>query len=64
MLNRTLDDTQGFPGVVVSSCWFERSVADEKVVGCMDHFLFAPMKKFPIEGNDKCTELFASVLLS
>ncbi|OAQ33228.1 hypothetical protein K457DRAFT_15792 [Linnemannia elongata AG-77] len=45
-----LDDTQGFPGVVVTSCWFERSVADEKIVGCADHFLFAPMKSFPIEG--------------
>ncbi|KAG0282165.1 hypothetical protein BGZ96_000776, partial [Linnemannia gamsii] len=45
-----LDDTQGFPGVVMTSCWFERSVADEKIVGCMDHFLFAPMKEFPIEG--------------
>lgn len=49
--NRKLEDTQGFPGVVVTSCWFERSVAVEKIVSCADHFLFAPMRSFPIEGK-------------
>ncbi|KAK3829694.1 MAG: hypothetical protein J3R72DRAFT_456699 [Linnemannia gamsii] len=45
-----LEETHGFPGVVVTSCWFERSVADEQVIGCSDHFLYFPMKTFPIEG--------------
>ncbi|KAF9125545.1 DNA topoisomerase 2-binding protein 1 [Mortierella sp. 14UC] len=45
-----LEDTHGFPGIVVTSCWFERSVADERIIGCSDHFLFSPMKTFPLEG--------------
>ncbi|KAF9924996.1 DNA topoisomerase 2-binding protein 1 [Linnemannia zychae] len=45
-----LKDTLGYAGVVVTSCWFERSMSDERIVGCSDHFLFTPMKSFPIEG--------------
>ncbi|KAF9106699.1 DNA topoisomerase 2-binding protein 1 [Mortierella sp. GBA35] len=44
------DDVLEFSGVVVTSCWFERSLADERIVPCNEHFLFIPMKTFPIKG--------------
>ncbi|KAF9990421.1 DNA topoisomerase 2-binding protein 1 [Mortierella antarctica] len=49
-LSMTWDEAQHQRGVVVTNCWFEASLVEERVISRYDHFLYKPMKTIPIEG--------------
>ncbi len=49
--DRTWDEAQHQRGVVVTNCWFEASLVEERVISRYDHFLYKPMKTIPIEGT-------------
>ncbi|KAF9575401.1 DNA topoisomerase 2-binding protein 1 [Mortierella alpina] len=52
-LSMTWDEAQHQRGVVVTNCWFEASLVEERVISRYDHFLYKPMKTIPIEGFQK-----------
>ncbi|KAI7819092.1 hypothetical protein BC939DRAFT_506054 [Gamsiella multidivaricata] len=49
-LSMSLDRTKGLRGMVLTTCWFQRSVEEDRVVSRQDHFLYKPMKTVPIQG--------------
>ncbi|KAI8355286.1 hypothetical protein B0O80DRAFT_40320 [Mortierella sp. GBAus27b] len=52
-LSTPMDDVKSLKGVVLTSCWFERSLIEQKVISRNDHFLFRPMKSIPIKGFEE-----------
>ncbi|KAI8600792.1 hypothetical protein EDD21DRAFT_404958 [Dissophora ornata] len=49
-LSMPWDKVKDLKGAVLTSCWFERSIIEGKVISRKDHFLYKPMKAIPIEG--------------
>ncbi|KAF9968105.1 DNA topoisomerase 2-binding protein 1 [Mortierella alpina] len=54
-LSMTWDEAQHQRGVVVTNCWFEASLVEERVISRYEHFLYKPMKTIPIEGFQNLT---------
>ncbi|CAO3574220.1 unnamed protein product [Mortierella alpina] len=49
-LSMTWDEAQHQRGVVVTNCWFEASLVEERAISRNEHFLYKPMKTIPIAG--------------
>ncbi|KAF8966200.1 DNA topoisomerase 2-binding protein 1 [Entomortierella lignicola] len=52
-LSMPLDKTKDLKGAVMTICWFERSLLEERVISRSDHFLYKPMKHIPVQGLEK-----------
>ncbi|KAF9431651.1 hypothetical protein BGZ76_011889 [Entomortierella beljakovae] len=44
------EKTKNLPGVVMTICWFEKSLMEERVIPRNDFFLYKPMKNIPVQG--------------
>ncbi|KAI1320973.1 DNA topoisomerase 2-binding protein 1 [Mortierella claussenii] len=49
-LSMPWEKAKDYPGVVMTICWFEKSLAEERVIPRGDHFLFKPMKNTQVQG--------------
>ncbi|KAF9913208.1 DNA topoisomerase 2-binding protein 1 [Lobosporangium transversale] len=49
-LSMSWEKAKGLRGVVMTICWFERSLVEERVIPRSDHFLFKPLRNIPVEG--------------
>ncbi|KAG0318207.1 DNA topoisomerase 2-binding protein 1, partial [Dissophora globulifera] len=62
-LSMPWDEVKDLKGVILTSCWFERSLIEERVISSNDHFLYRPMKSIPIDGfQDLCISVSSSNL--
>ncbi|KAF9425013.1 DNA topoisomerase 2-binding protein 1 [Podila epigama] len=52
-LARTRDTLKHIKGVVLTDCWFERSLEENRAITNYNYFMFSPLKTAPIPGFEK-----------
>ncbi|KAG0203233.1 DNA topoisomerase 2-binding protein 1 [Mortierella sp. GBA30] len=73
-LSMTWDKARHLKGIVLTNCWFETSLREERVISRNEYFLYKPMKTIPIAGraiallgakfSDKLNTICTNLLIS
>ncbi|KAG0339079.1 DNA topoisomerase 2-binding protein 1 [Podila humilis] len=63
-LSRPLSTVHHLQGIILTDCWFERSLEESKASSDFDYFLFKPLKCVPIPGFDLLSVSLSSGFLT